>query len=36
MQILAFIDQTEVIEKILTHLGLWPYPAHAPPSKAVA
>ena len=32
MRIIAFIDQREVIEKILTHLGLWPHPAHAPPS----
>jgi transposase-like protein len=36
MRILAFIDQSEIIEKILTHLGLWPYPAHAPPDSAVA
>ena len=26
MRIIAFIDQREVIEKILTHLGLWPHP----------
>ena len=31
MRILAFIVQPEVIEKILTHLGLWPAPAHSPP-----
>lgn len=36
MRIIAFIDPPEVIEKILTHLGLWPYPSHAPLSKAVA
>ena len=24
-------DQPDVIEKILTHLGLWPHPTHAPP-----
>jgi len=29
MRIMAFIDQPEVIEKILTHLGLRPHPAHA-------
>ena len=26
MRIIAFIDQREVIEKILTHLELWPQP----------
>ena len=31
MRILAFIEQPEVIAKILTHLGLWPAPAHSPP-----
>lgn len=36
MRIIAFIDQREVIEKILTHLGLWPHPSHAPPPSAVA
>ncbi len=36
MRIIAFIEQPEVIEKILTHLGLWPHPAHAPPDGAVA
>ncbi len=36
MRIIAFIDQPEVIEKILTHLGLWPAPSHAPPPSAVA
>ena len=46
MRIIAFIDQPEVIEKILTHLGLWPHPrlrqgfggqaAPAPPDGAVA
>ena len=29
--LIAFIEQPEVIEKILTHLGLWPAPAHSPP-----
>jgi len=29
---IAFIEQPEVIEKILTHLGLWPAPAHSPPA----
>ncbi len=32
MRILAFIEQPEVIEKILIHLGLWPAPAHSPPA----
>ncbi len=36
MRIIAFIDQPEGIEKILTHLGLWPHPVHAPPRGAVA
>jgi hypothetical protein len=36
MRIIAFIDRPKVIEKILTHLALWCYPFHAPPSKAVA
>ncbi len=31
MRILAFIEQPEVITKILTHLALWPAPAHSPP-----
>jgi hypothetical protein len=31
MRIIAFIEQPAVIEKILTHLGLWPTPVHAPP-----
>jgi len=30
MRIMAFIDQPEIIEKILTHLGLLPYPAKLP------
>ncbi len=33
---IAFIDQRDVMEKILTHLGLWPHPAHAPPPSTVA
>ena len=36
MRIIAFIDQSEVIEKILTHLRLWPHPTHAPPPSALA
>ncbi len=36
MRIIAFIDQPEVTEKILTHLGLWPSPSHALTSSAVA
>jgi REP element-mobilizing transposase RayT len=31
-----FIDQPAVIEKILTHLGLWPARAHGPPEAAAA
>lgn len=30
MRIISFIDQPEVIKKILEHLGLWEE-AHAPP-----
>ncbi len=30
------IDQPEVIEKIFTHLRVWPSFSHAPPSSAVA
>jgi len=36
MRIIACIEQPEVIETILTHLGLWPHPSHAPPDGAVA
>ena len=36
MRIIAFIEQPEVIEKILTHHGLWPAPAHSPPARALA
>ncbi|MFB3075618.1 MAG: acid--CoA ligase [Candidatus Methylomirabilales bacterium] len=36
MRTIAFIDQSEVIEKILTHLRLRPHPAHVPPPGAVA
>ncbi len=36
MRIIALIDQPEIIEKILTHLDLWPYSAHAPPCTSVA
>ena len=39
MKIIAFIerDQTEVIEKILRHCGLWErVPARAPPSETAA
>jgi hypothetical protein len=32
MRIIALIEQPEVIEKILTHLGLWPASAHSPPA----
>ena len=36
MCIIALNDQAEVIERILTYLGLWSHPAHAPPDGAVA
>ena len=36
MRIIAFIEQPEVIEKILTHLGLWPTHIHSPPAQALA
>jgi hypothetical protein len=32
MRIIAFIERPEVIEKILTHLGLWPTHIHSPPA----
>ena len=32
MRIIAFIEQPEVIEKILTHLGIWPAPVRSPPA----
>ena len=35
MRIIAFIEQPAVIEKILTHLRLWPAPAHSPPAEAL-
>jgi len=31
MRTIAFIEQAEVIEKILWHLGLWPSQADSPP-----
>ncbi|RPI01033.1 MAG: hypothetical protein EHM71_16775 [Zetaproteobacteria bacterium] len=31
MRIIAFIEQPAVLEKILTHLGLWPTLARSPP-----
>jgi hypothetical protein len=36
MRIIAFIEQPDVIEKILTHLGLWFAPVHSPPVLSVA
>jgi hypothetical protein len=30
-RLIAFIEQPEVIEKILTRLGLWSAQAHSPP-----
>jgi hypothetical protein len=32
MRIVSFIDQPEVIKKILQHLGLWEE-SHAPPDR---
>jgi hypothetical protein len=32
MRIISFIDQPEVIKKILQHLGLWEE-SHAPPGR---
>lgn len=31
-----FIDQQEVMEKILTHLGVWPAIAPGPPETSAA
>jgi hypothetical protein len=36
MRIIAFIEQPEVIEQILTHLGLWPVHAPSPPAALAA
>jgi hypothetical protein len=33
---IAFIEQPEVIEKIRSHLGLWPSQAHRPPASIAA
>jgi hypothetical protein len=33
-RILAFVEQAEVMEKILTHLGLWPTHTHSPSAGA--
>ncbi len=33
---MIFIEQPAGIEKILTPLGRWPFPAHSPPHSAVA
>ena len=35
MRIISFIDQPEVIKKILQHLGLWEK-SHAPPGRMFA
>lgn len=35
-RIIAFIEQPAVIEKILTHLALWPGPAHNPSIQSPA
>ena len=31
LRILAFIDQPQIVAKILIHLALWPASAHSPP-----
>jgi len=36
MRLIAFIEQAEVIERILSPLGLWPAHAHNPPVAAIA
>jgi hypothetical protein len=42
MKIIAFIEQAEIIEKILKHLGLWlvkkrpPPRIHSPPAELCA
>jgi hypothetical protein len=36
MPIIAFIERPEAIEKILTHLGLWPAHSHSPPASIAA
>jgi hypothetical protein len=36
MRIIAFIDQAAVIEKILTHLGLWSAHAYSPAESIAA
>ena len=35
IRIFAFIEPPDVIEKILTHLALWPASAHSPPAQSV-
>jgi len=36
MQIIAFIEQPEVVQKILNHLGLWPARVHSAPAPIAA
>ncbi len=36
MRILSFIEDPEVIERILRHLGLWDLKARPPPKRASA
>jgi hypothetical protein len=36
MRIIAFIEQPEVIEKILAHLALWPGSVHSRPVQSLA
>jgi hypothetical protein len=36
MRVIALIEQPEIIEKILAHLGLWPAPSHSPPDAVPA
>jgi len=36
MPIIVFIEQPEVIEQILTCVGLWLVPAHSPAAPSIA
>jgi hypothetical protein len=36
MWLIAVIEQPAVIERILTHLGMWAASAHSPPVESLA
>ena len=36
LRVIVFIEQPEVTEKILTHLGIWPAHAHNLPAPPLA